>query len=364
MDALRALDSHGLRYELIGFSALDRYFKNDRFDNLYVSVDGSLIDLAKALGELEYPGLELWDAMLPNGEGGIYFACAEDRDVGNRHSFRLLSLRYDPARGAYRDPFDSYDELRGSYLQAIPDAVPAIRTIGDAAVLAARYNFKVDRGTLPGLDGVYDLPVDYERKLLVDIVTGTYAWRGLALLMECGFVERYWPELLPMNTTDHTKEFHPEGNVWTHSLETLKYRKTHDPLLSMALLLHDSGKPYAERTKSRAFSDHAGIGAKIAEDFVGRLGFSQHFRDSVAWLVKQHMLPGLLHKLPVHRTRMAMRNSLFPVLLELFRCDLSATYEGPDNYYRACKTYRRFLKNDSNPFRGADGKKLLQLYVE
>jgi poly(A) polymerase len=231
-------------------------------------------------------------------------------------------------------------------------------------VLAARYNFTIAPASLPGLDGVYDLPVDYERKLLVDVLTGRYAWRGFELLMETGFVDRYWPELAPMNSTNHSKEFHPEGNVWSHSLETLKYRKTRDPLLSVALLLHDSGKPYAGRTKDRAFSDHAGIGARLARDFLDRLEFSREFRDSVAWLVEQHMLPGVLHTLPVHRTRMAMRNTLFPVLLELFRCDLSSTFEGPEGYYRACNTYRRFLKNDENPFRSADGKKLVQLYVE
>jgi poly(A) polymerase len=59
-----------------------------------------------------------------------------------------------------------------------------------------------------------------------------------------------------------------------------------------------------------------------------------------------------------------MRSRLFPILLELYRCDLSSTFRGPDGYYRACRIYRSFLKNVSNPFRDAAGKKLVKLYVD
>jgi len=58
-----------------------------------------------------------------------------------------------------------------------------------------------------------------------------------------------------------------------------------------------------------------------------------------------------------------MSSQLFPLLLELHRCDLSSTYRGPDGYYRACKVYRAYLKNVRNPFRTADGKKMLKRYV-
>jgi poly(A) polymerase len=76
------------------------------------------------------------------------------------------------------------------------------------------------------------------------------------------------------------------------------------------------------------------------------------------------MLPPFIAKLATYRTEHVMSSPLFPLLLELYRCDVSATYRGPDGYYEACKVYRRFLRNKSNPFRNADGKKLLRLYVE
>jgi poly(A) polymerase len=59
-----------------------------------------------------------------------------------------------------------------------------------------------------------------------------------------------------------------------------------------------------------------------------------------------------------------MAHPLFPVLLELYRCDLESSYRGPSAYYKACRIYRSYLKNSNNPYRGADGKKLVRLYVD
>jgi poly(A) polymerase len=76
------------------------------------------------------------------------------------------------------------------------------------------------------------------------------------------------------------------------------------------------------------------------------------------------MVPGAIAKLPVYRTEKVMSSPLFPELLELYRCDVSSTFRGPDGYYQACRTYRSFLKHSKNPFRSSDGKKRLRLLVE
>ena len=112
------------------------------------------------------------------------------------------------------------------------------------------------------------------------------------------------------------------------------------------------------------FDRHAQIGAQIASKFLRRLRFSEALIGKVLFLVREHMLPGFIHTLPTFRTERVMGSELFPMLLELYRCDLSSTYRGPDGYYRACKVYRSYLKNVRNPFRTSDGKKILRRYVE
>ncbi|MBU8913888.1 MAG: HD domain-containing protein, partial [Spirochaetales bacterium] len=161
-----------------------------------------------------------------------------------------------------------------------------------------------------------------------------------------------------------SKEHHPEGDVWSHSLEAFRYRRSRDMVLTLALLLHDSGKPHATPAAGRKFDGHAEIGATLATRFLRRLEFGESVVEGVRWLIHKHMFPGALHLLPTFRTERLMADPLFPVLLELFRCDLESAYRGPSSYYRACKIYRSYLKNSSNPYRTAEGKKLVRMYVD
>ena len=379
-DVYRLAESSGLDtlnqlktpWYLASFSALDRYYRKPAGENLYVMVRGSIVDLAREVADLTYPGLDQWDACLPSGEGAIHFRCVDEHEPIPQFGFGVLDFLFDPRADVFLDRADAYQELREKTVSARQPHEPG--SLYEAAVLAARYGLAVPQPDLPthsadvmdidNTGSAEDISPQLQRRLFIDLLTGEHGEQGLALLMKSGAVARLWPELQPMNDTGHSKEHHPEGNVWEHTLETLRYRKTQNLTLAAALLLHDSGKPYSERTRERAFDKHAEIGARTAERLLRRLGFSAGFVSDVDWLIRNHMLPGALHRLPTYRSERAMASPLFPLLLELYRCDLCSTYRGPDGYYRACRVYRTFLKNRANPFRSADGKKLLRLYVE
>ena len=242
----------------------------------------------------------------------------------------------------------------------------------DNAVLLSRYEFAEDESSkaLVALAKRVDAPARFvedppqeQRRLLIELVEGRNPKAGFHFLRRVGYVDRHWPELSAMYGVSHSKDHHPEGNVWEHTLETFHYRKDTDLALSLGLLFHDSGKPFAQRNEGRMFDRHSQIGAGIAVKFMRRLGFSESVVSDATFLVREHMLPGLIHDLPTYRTESVLRSLLFPMLLELYRCDLSSTYRGPDGYYRACKVYRSFLKNVNNPFRTSDGKKIVKRYV-
>lgn len=365
---VQQLQTLPMPHYLCSFSALDRYFKHPYGDNLYVTVHGGLVDLAREVGdspefgELEFPGLDHWDAAVAHDEGHVYFRCLEDPEELSGSAYGVLELLFDPQRRRFIDRADAYTDLRSrrptSLYRSDADA------FWDAAVLRARYGFSIGDISPPTAAELSAQPIDDQRRRLIDMVCGTYAVQGLELLMEAGVIAALLPELQPMNGTSHSKEEHPEGNVWQHSLETLRYRKSKDLRVAMTLLLHDSGKPYSQPTRGRVFDKHSELGVKTAASLLRRLGFSQPFIDDVAWLIRNHMLPGALHRLPTYRSEAAMASPLFPLLLEVYRCDLASTFRGPEGYYRACKVYRSFLKNKANPFRTADGKKLLRMYVE
>jgi poly(A) polymerase len=227
----------------------------------------------------------------------------------------------------------------------------------EAAVLISRYHYQVDAESFILEPPFAEPDTTFQRELLLAILTGANPHRGLSLLYSSGFIETLWPELQKMSGIPHHKDFHPEGNGWEHTLETFKYRKGRDPVLSLALLLHDIGKPEAESTPERAFDGHAELGAKIAARFLGRLGFDLSWIREVTFLIRYHMMPAALKQLPIFRSERIMDSPLFPQLLELYRADLSASYWSPEGYYQACQVYRNYRKNKANPYRHKDGRK-------
>lgn len=362
MDALQTLREAEIAHYYTYISVLDRYFRRQYSPNVYVYTPASLVELAKVLPNLRYPHLDSWDAAVDE-ERTVYFRCGESATPDLPVSFPVLGLYYDPVGDVFHDPHDAYERLRADTIRASGDVGP-LQTLIDGAVLLSRYPYEhadLGAGEPTAIDRI---PVEKQRMILADILSGESPWDGLELLLEEGFVDAYWPDLASMDSIDHTKDHHPEGNVWRHSLETLRYRKTRDLVLTLGLLFHDIGKPFATPTRDNVFDKHANIGASIARRFLRKLEFPEDLVEDVGWLVWNHMFPGALHRLPVGRTESLMSSPLFPILLELYRCDLSSSYRGPEGYYRACRIYRSFLKNRANPFRASDGKKLVKLYVE
>ncbi|MDR2042130.1 MAG: HD domain-containing protein, partial [Tannerella sp.] len=203
-----------------------------------------------------------------------------------------------------------------------------------------------------------------QRLFLTSILCSPNPGLGLEFLKTAGFAGEFWPELAVLDSVDHSKEFHPEGNVWKHTMETFRYRKpvvnsrtSHDLVLSLGLLLHDTGKALAGMEGSHRFSGHAELGVRTARRFLDRLGFDPVLADAVCYLVKNHMLPAALPRLPLKRVEEVITSPLFPALLELYRCDESSSFKGPDGYYESSAAYQSYLKHRHNPYRSADGKK-------
>jgi poly(A) polymerase len=291
-------------------------------------------------------------------------APVKNPETGSGHAFiRGLSLEMPPP-----------------WWEGLNPAAGRYRVIMDASLILARYGTADDTPsiakiakilehlTLQGSDlrntavqgHTSDLPpqAESQRLLLSSLLVSPRPDLGMELLKAAGFVAEFWPELAQLDDVDHSKEFHPEGNVWKHTLETFRYRKTPDLVLSLGLLLHDVGKPLAAAAGTRRFDGHAEIGARAARKFLERLGFERPLIENIHYLVKNHMLPAALPRLPLTRTEETLESPLFPTLLELYRCDESSSFKGLDGYYESSAAYQAYLRHLRNPYRSADGKKL------
>lgn len=333
------------------FTALDEYFGVAPAPLRFERFDGDLVGLAKAVDGLSFPGLPYADAVSTGPDGiRVRWRCADGGVSGAYPQTRLARLTgkksFDARGGIYerlRDPVPAPD-------RAVPELV-----LFESAALASRYAYDPDPACLR--DAGPGLPPEYQRDLLELVVSGGRPDKGLELLLRSGFMDEYWPELAELSGVAHAKEYHPEGDVWRHTMETFAHRKTPDLILSLALLLHDTGKPDAVPVGGNRFNGHSELGEHAARSFLKRLGYPRDITDSVAYLVRYHMLPAALPRVPPSSIGRILDDPLFPVLLEVYRCDELSTFRGPDGYYEACAAYKAYLKNSRNPYRDSDGKR-------
>ncbi len=362
----------------------------------FIRTSADLGTLAHIFDGIRYPGAEIADAALDRPEGTAYLFCRENHPTGPS-SWNLLSLAWDDQAQRFRDPRGVYPQLRLLRDGVLPEgagaAAPWRRELPadadfytaalDAAVVLARYDLaeqpradasqaasvtsraSEDTACMSGIADVLDrLPdgpaprPEIQRWALTRMLASRRPDRGLNLLLETGFIDEVWPELAAMARVDHAKEFHPEGNVWVHTLETFQYRKSADLRLSLGLLLHDVGKPLAAASGTRRFDQHAELGERAAGKFLERLDFDPPLIADVRYLVRNHMLPAVLPRLPLTRTQATLESPLFPTLLELYRCDEFSSFKGPGGYYESAAAYQSYLRHLKNPYRSADGKKL------
>jgi poly(A) polymerase len=352
-EQLALLSAKGIRYLESSFTALDAYFGLKPAPLRFGVAPCALQDLASVLDELEYPGTHYADAAVLPGTGGLcraplYLRCADSAREAEPAAFAPLDLLRDRERDVFLDPKDAYPSLRAR--KAEMRTAPAEQQLFESAILVSRYSYELADEDLPPLPR--DFCTRAQRDMLELMLTGRNPERGLELLRKAGFVDAYWPELASLAGTDQSKEYHPEGDAWAHTMETFRHRKLPELGLSLALLLHDTGKPKAYESDGRRFDRHAEIGRSVAERFLFRLGFPSSLASEVSFLVRYHMMPAALPRMPANRLDGVIDDPRFPVLLELYRCDELSTFRGPDGYYEACAAYKAWLKNARNPWRG------------
>ncbi|MCL2094006.1 MAG: HD domain-containing protein [Treponema sp.] len=378
-----ALTARGNSLRLSGFSAIDHYLGLAVLPSFTVETGADIAILAAHAENLRFPGPDLADGAADSEGGTCYFRCIDEGEE-EAYSFPLLSFSFDWKTKRFQDPLDQYPLLRelrkkdqetpswerGLLQPSIPASVGRYRYIMDGALLLARYDFgpweKISRTLIQTLDSLHpELPPgpEMQRRLLSCLLVSPFPDRGLEFLKSSGFLADFWPELACLDEVDHSKEYHPEGNVWNHTLETFQHRKTaaggvYDLTLSLGLLLHDMGKPISAAHGNRRFDGHAEIGAQGALRFLEHLGFEPPLIRDIHYLVKNHMLPAALKRLPITKTKEIMASPMFPTLMELYRCDESSSFKGLDGYYENSAAYQSYLRNSRNPYRSADGKKI------
>ncbi len=236
-----------------------------------------------------------------------------------------------------------------------------IRTIGDpharlsedylrmlrAVRFACQLGFRIEEGTAEAIRAHAPkiLRISWERirEELGRILATPRAAQGLELLEELGLLGAILPEVAALKGVPQDPLYHPEGDVFTHTLLCLAQADGiwDDPLLKMALLLHDVGKPRAlARSGGENMAGHCGIGAEMAEEILTRLRFSRREIERVRFLVAEHMRVARLPEMGLGKqvkllctgeaeeaplSSFPQRFAVFADLLKVVICDAEAT---------------------------------------
>jgi tRNA nucleotidyltransferase (CCA-adding enzyme) len=329
-----AARASGGRALVVGGWVRDRLLGRESKD-IDVEVFGVRADrlraLLEALGRVETVGesfqvykLGNIDVSLPrreskSGRGHRGFEVAGDPsmtigDAARRRDFTINAIAWDPLENEYVDPFDGRGDLSRNLLRVVdPGTFPddSLRVLR-AVQFAARFGFELDEQaralcrTIP-LD---DLPPERIWGEVEKLLAAPRPSIGFALALEIGAIEKLFPELHALVGCRQEPEWHPEGDVWVHTLQVIDQARTRvDDLrrperivMMLGAVCHDFGKPATTAfLDGRIRSiDHEEQGVAPATTFLDRLNVRSidgyDVRRQVLGLVAQHLKPGMWFK--------------------------------------------------------------------
>jgi poly(A) polymerase len=275
-----------------------------------------------------------------------------------RRDFTINGLLMDPFTGGVMDFAGGRADLEQRVVRAIGD--PAARFREDhlrllrAVRFAARLGFAIDPLTFGAIqrDHALILKVSAERirDELARILTEGGARRGFELLDKSGILADFLPEVAAMKGVEQPPEYHPEGDVWVHTLMLLEGLR--DPSLTLALgaLLHDVGKPPTFRVADRIrFDGHVDAGVRLAHAILSRLRFSNEEIERVEALVANHMKFKDLDHMRDSTLKRFLRLPDFQEHLELHRLDCLASNGLLASYELARRKLEEFSEEHLKP---------------
>ncbi len=258
-----------------------------------------------------------------------------------RRDFTINALLLDPDRDEVLDFVGGRDDLRSRIVRAIGDPQTRFREdhlrLLRAVRFAARLNYQIDPATMRAIQCLHGQIVKVSAERIRDelsrILTEGGARRGFELLDESGLLGDILPEVAAMKGVAQPPEFHPEGDVWTHTLLMLGQLREPTVTLALGVLLHDVGKPPTFRVADRIrFDGHVEKGVEMAEAILTRLRFSNDQIRQASALVANHMRFKDAPRMRESTLKRFLRLENFPEHLELHRLDCVSSHGHLDNY--------------------------------
>jgi poly(A) polymerase len=267
-----------------------------------------------------------------------------------RRDFTINGMLLDPVifeetgdvAAATLDYVGGREDLAAGVVRAIGE--PALRFAEDKLRMlrgvrfAARLRFAIEARTMAAMQAaaaeIRQVSSERIRDELTLMLTEGHARRAFELLDATGLLAQVLPEAVRMHGVSQPPQFHPEGDVWVHTMLLLeKLRPGVSATLAWGALLHDIGKPATFQPPNPAvpgdrirFNGHVEVGVRMAEEILGRLRFSNEDTAQIVALVKNHMRFGDILQMRESTLKRFLRLPKFDEHLALHWMDASSAH--------------------------------------
>lgn len=308
-----------------------------QFGVILVQRDGAKVEVATFRSDVGYS-----DGRHPDR---VEYARSPEEDV-KRRDFTINGLVMRHNTGEILDYVDGQADLRAGIIRAIGE--PDRRFIEDklrmlrAVRFAARFGYQIEHQTFgairKGARGISQVSAERIRDELTKLLTEGAARTGFELLDSCWLLSLILPEIAAMKGVEQPPQYHPEGDVWTHTLLMLEGLPAGcSATLAWGVLLHDVGKPATFRSAKETgdrirFDGHVDVGLAIGKRILARLRFSNGDTEQILSLVEQHMKFKDVERMKPATLKRFVRLPQFEEHLALHRLDCLSSHRNLEAY--------------------------------
>jgi poly(A) polymerase len=313
----------------------------------------------------------------------VRYTLSAEEDV-QRRDFTINGLLFDPELpseegAAVLDYVGGLADLEAGVVRAIGDA--RLRFEEDhlrmlrAVRFAARLGFTIEPQTMAAMQALAPRIVSVSHERVRDeitrMLTEGQARRAFELLDQAGLLVHVLPEVARLKGVDQPPQFHPEGDVWVHTLQLLQQLEAGCAMtLAWGALLHDIGKPATFTPPAGPgdrirFNGHPEVGVRIAEGICRRMRFSNEETEQILLLVANHMRFADAQRMSASTLKRFFRLNNFPEHLALHRMDCRASSVDMsghlDNYNFARERYETMPAEEVRPVPLLTGRELIAM---
>lgn len=311
----------------------------------------------------------------------VRYTLSAEEDV-QRRDFTINGLLLDPIPAADKltDP-KALSAAVLDYVHGLEDLdAGVIRAIGEpirrfeedqlrllrAVRFAARFGFAIEPATLAAIrtmaPKISSVSRERVREELTKMLTEGRARRAFELLDETGLLPEVLPEIAKMKGIQQPAQYHPEGDVWTHTLMLLEQLEAGAPLtLAWGALLHDVGKPATFRIAPDRirFDGHVEVGVAIGAEICRRFRFSNEETQQILALIENHMRFADADRMKPSTLKRFFRLSEFPQHLALHKMDCMAASGNLDHWNFVRERYETMPEEAVRPVPLVTGRELI-----